>query len=418
MSRLGTEVKTIYSPREREVLLATVSGIISGPALNPFRDFLKSLADKKRMALLDFSGVTYINSTGLGKLVWFFDQLVANGTCGGLVNVSPDIHRLMRLLGLQEVLSIYANLAEALSCLDRGITLSAAAEIRDAASSKYFRITAAPEPRLPDARILIGMNPEDPLAKLLVRALTGDRGHVLISNNRQAIQQAISDGGRFDIAILDAALPHYQQICLDLKVGPQAGLLSIIKISSTEGAQSNLRVCADEVIREPFDIQELFALAQGEYDRTHLESLLIIRDIQLSFASSQSAVEEGLSMLQEVIHSSGYEEIEEHKFLHAVSEAIDNARKHGNQEDPFKSIKVQYIHDREKVTVLVEDEGEGFDFRKRLDLAKNFTPLQQTRMISYDENRAGLGINIMLKCCDSLEYTAPGNVVRLTKSFR
>lgn len=415
MSRLDTQIKTIYSPREREVLLASVSGIISGPSINAFRDFLTDLANRKRTVLLDFAGVTYINSTGLGKLVWFFDRLNETSVGGGLVNVNAESLRLMQLLGLQEVLSVFQTVADALACLDRGITQTSVPEISAAAESGRFRISTAPAPRLPEARVLVGMSPDDPLAKLLVRALTGDRGHVLVTNSRQVIQRAIADGGKFDLAILDANLPLYQQICLDLKVGPQSGLLSIIKIASSGAAQTNLRVCADESIAEPFDIHELFALAQGEYDRTHLESLIIVRDVQLSFSSAQSAVEEGLAMVEELIGASGLEEIEAHKFLQAVSEAIDNARKHGNREDPFKGIRVQYILDREKITFTIEDEGEGFDFRRRLDLAKNFTPLQQTRMIAYDENRAGLGINIMLKCCDSLEYTAPGNQVRLTK---
>ncbi len=415
MSRLDTQVKSIYSPREREVLLASVAGIVSGPTINLFRDFLSSLVERKRTVLLDFSGVTYINSTGLGKLVWFFDQINESSVGGGMVNVNTESQRLMQLLGLQEVLNVFPTVPEALACLDRGITQTSIPEISAAAESGRFRITSAPQPRLPDARILVGMSPDDPLAKLLVRALTGDKGHVLVTNSRQVIQRAIADGGKFDVAILDANLPLYQQICLDLKVGPQSGLLSIIKITSTGSAQTNLRVCADENITEPFDIQELFALAQCEYDRTHLESLLITRDVQLSFSSAQSAVDEGLAMLEEVIEGSGLEEIEAHKFLQAVSEAVDNGRKHGNKEDPFKAIRVQYILDREKLTVSIEDEGEGFDFRRRLELVKNFTPLQQTRMIAYDENRAGLGINIMLKCCDSLEYTSPGNIVRLTK---
>lgn len=416
MPHLDTQTKTVYTNKDRAVTLATLTGIISGPSLNHFRDFLREMLNQHQSILLDFAGITYINSTGLGKLVWFFDQLEEAGNSGGLVNVSPESQRLLQMLGLQEVLSVFPTLTDALTSLNRGESRGTAMEMQGGYSA-HFRITAAPHPRLPDARILLGMNPEDPLAKLLIRALTGDRGNVLVTNSRQIIQHAIADEGKFDLAILDETLPLYQQICHDLKVGPQSSLLSIIKICASTSSHSNLHVVSDETIREPFDIQELFALAQCEYDRTHLESLLVIRDVQLSFASSQSAVEEGLAMLEELIDASELEEIEAHKFLQAISEAVDNSRKHGNREDPFKGIRAQYILDHKKITVIIEDEGEGFDFKRRLEMAKNFTPLQQTRMISFDENRAGLGINIMLKCCDSIEYTTPGNIVRLTKFF-
>ena len=415
MAKLEATTQKLYTTKDREVVLVAFGGIISAQTINYFRDSLKDAMQQRRPVLLDFSGVTYVNSTGLGKLVLFFDQVGELGLGGGLVNVGRETMRLIEMLGLQEVLSVYATVEAGLAAIDAGTPKTRAPEVVSATAAGRVRISSAPPPRLPEARLLIGMRRDDPLAKMLVRALTGDQGKVVVSNKRPEILRAIQEEGKFDLAILEEDLPEYQQVCLDLKTGPGSGLLSIIKVGSGRTGLNNLHVCADEVLKEPFDIQELFAVAQSEYDRTTLESLLFIRDVQLSFASSQSAVEEGVAMLEELVASCALEEIEESKFLQAVSEAVDNARKHGNREDPFKAIKVQYILDKEKVTVLVEDEGGGFDFKRRLEMVKNFTPLQQTRMISYDENRAGLGINIMLKCCDHIEYTEPGNVVRLTK---
>ncbi len=417
MATLAIKNQHIYTPRDRDVLLLSFRGLISAQTIDTFRDALRKATGVGCPVILDFSEVTYVNSTGLGKLVLFFDKLNEKGQSGCLVCISSESFKLIQMLGLHEVLLIYSSISDGLAAIDdeSNNLVPARRIVKNAISNRSFRITSLPEPRLPQARILIGVSPQDSMSKLLVRGLSGDGSNVVITESFTEIQQMLREGKVFDIAIIDEALPSYQQICLALKTIHTGSLISIIKVSSNSANTSNLYVCADEVIKEPFDVQELFALAQSEYDRTQLESILFVQDIALNFSSSQSGVEEGLAMFEDLASSCGLDELEKNKFIQAVCEAVDNARKHGNKADPFKSIKLTYILDKEKVTVVVEDEGKGFDFKRRLDMAKNFTPLEQARMISFDEDKAGLGINIMLKCCDSIEYTAPGNCVRLTK---
>jgi len=50
-----------------------------------------------------------------------------------------------------------------------------------------------------------------------------------------------------------------------------------------------------------------------------------------------------------------------YKILIAVSEAVNNAIIHGNKLDRNKKVKIDIKANKEKIEILVEDEGTGFD---------------------------------------------------------
>ena len=102
----------------------------------------------------------------------------------------------------------------------------------------------------------------------------------------------------------------------------------------------------------------------------------------------------------------------------AVKEGIDNAVRHGNLSDPAKTVDVNVLVDRKKITIIVEDEGNGFDFEyylQRLDDEEAFEKAK--RRILEEETRGGLGILLMYKCTDRLEYSGAGNILRLEKNL-
>ncbi len=45
----------------------------------------------------------------------------------------------------------------------------------------------------------------------------------------------------------------------------------------------------------------------------------------------------------------------------ALREALANAVRHGNRQDPDRNVRVAYVVENSTVTITVEDEGEGFD---------------------------------------------------------
>ncbi|MGD9855154.1 MAG: ATP-binding protein [Planctomycetaceae bacterium] len=89
----------------------------------------------------------------------------------------------------------------------------------------------------------------------------------------------------------------------------------------------------------------------------------------------------------------------------AIEEAVTNAIKHGNRRDVTKKVFVRCLVDTERVRLVVEDEGAGFD-------------LVDVPDPTADENLdkpSGRGIRLMQSFLTSVEYNDRGNRVTLVK---
>ena len=68
------------------------------------------LSDGVKTILIDFSGVNYIDSTGLGELVGFLERLRQQEGKLALVNPQDRILQLLKISGLDKVFPIYPDL--------------------------------------------------------------------------------------------------------------------------------------------------------------------------------------------------------------------------------------------------------------------------------------------------------------------
>ena len=89
----------------------------------------------------------------------------------------------------------------------------------------------------------------------------------------------------------------------------------------------------------------------------------------------------------------------------AVIEAGTNAIKHGNQEDLNKSAHFEFIVQPDKLTVIVQDEGKGFNREEVPD------PLDPANLLKS----SGRGIFLMETCMDSVTFEQSGTIVKMVK---
>jgi len=88
-----------------------------------------------------------------------------------------------------------------------------------------------------------------------------------------------------------------------------------------------------------------------------------------------------------------------HWILMAVREAVANAIKHGNRQDPKKRVFLSFEEDRGILTIVVGDEGEGFEPGQVAD------PLAPENQLKT----SGRGIFYMKTFMDQVRYSfAPG----------
>lgn len=87
----------------------------------------------------------------------------------------------------------------------------------------------------------------------------------------------------------------------------------------------------------------------------------------------------------------------------ALEEAVTNAFRHGNKQDPDKHITVRYEIDEIKIIIEIEDEGTGFEPAEVPD----------PTLPEYIDRPHGRGIMLMRAYLDTVEYIKGGCAVRL-----
>lgn len=92
------------------------------------------------------------------------------------------------------------------------------------------------------------------------------------------------------------------------------------------------------------------------------------------------------------------------RLMLTVSEAITNAIVHGNKLDPKKMVVVEVQKEKDLLTFLISDEGDGFDPNNVKD------PLLEENLL----NTSGRGVFLMREYADEVEYLSNGTMLRLS----
>ncbi|HEY3401994.1 MAG TPA: ATP-binding protein [Ohtaekwangia sp.] len=88
----------------------------------------------------------------------------------------------------------------------------------------------------------------------------------------------------------------------------------------------------------------------------------------------------------------------------AVTEAVNNAIKHGNANDKSKNVSLSLSLDHSMIKFTVKDEGKGFDYQNLPD------PTSPENL----EKPGGRGIFLMKHLSDEVDFKDSGRVVELS----
>jgi anti-sigma regulatory factor (Ser/Thr protein kinase)/nucleoid DNA-binding protein/ActR/RegA family two-component response regulator len=224
-----------------------------------------------------------------------------------------------------------------------------------------------------------------------------------------------------DLIVLDMGLTAGEKICEFVKQNRKSAMTAIVQICQ-EGQDptkvNNLAVVADEHITEPFELTDLVKLAESELSRFAEERNYFDHEFRFRLQTKEELVDRSNDLVSKVLEQSGLNKEAMEACAVAFREAIDNAARHGNKQNENRYIDVQYILDREKVTIAVTDEGDGFDTEVYLSRGVTGNPVDAARERNDAGGAGGLGIMLMLKCVDKLEYNYVGNKISLTRYIR
>jgi serine/threonine-protein kinase RsbW len=81
----------------------------------------------------------------------------------------------------------------------------------------------------------------------------------------------------------------------------------------------------------------------------------------LALTSRFENIEVAERALLDLCRRAGWPTDEDYWLVTALREAVANAVRHGNRQDPKRLVRLEYLLHNSTVTISVEDEGQGFD---------------------------------------------------------
>lgn len=106
---------TIPEERNGKVVVLRPTGMIDSEASRTlFEKIAELLVRGEHYLLLDFTEVSYINSTGLGALVYATKKVAGAGGKVVLAGVKEPVQKIFKISGLISTLTVYSTEVEAL----------------------------------------------------------------------------------------------------------------------------------------------------------------------------------------------------------------------------------------------------------------------------------------------------------------
>lgn len=146
------------------------------------------------------------------------------------------------------------------------------------------------------------------------------------------------------------------------------------------------------------------------------QKLLEASDLVVRFLSDEQSVETVQAAVLSRFDQLGLDDLQRINMETALNEAVGNAVRHGHKYDASKVVTLRMIlEDTGRLILQVTDEGPGFDYRAALKKGMELDAVDAARMRFQEGGMGGLGILMMLRCVDNVEYNEAGNVLTLSK---
>ncbi|WP_185893592.1 STAS domain-containing protein [Streptomyces sp. WAC08241] len=116
---MSTGLKVIVQEQDDRLVLLTVAGALDHDTSAVLLEQATAAMGTPHHLVLDMSGVTFCDSSGLNTLLRLNRHTRADHTALTLVAVPAQLRRLLRITGTDTVLTLRDNLAEARAVHDR-----------------------------------------------------------------------------------------------------------------------------------------------------------------------------------------------------------------------------------------------------------------------------------------------------------
>jgi two-component system, OmpR family, response regulator len=227
-----------------------------------------------------------------------------------------------------------------------------------------------------------------------------------------------------DIILLDLMLPDSDgfAICDQLKRNRETNLIPIIMVTALHDARhwaEGVRVGANGYLTKPFTPAQLFeTLDEALAWRHEHESRGTTGEINFDVRSEATYLQQANDMLADLFAHTSLTERQIKDLKQAVMEMGGNAIEWGHRKNADLVLQITYRIDPEAVTLIIRDQGPGFNPNKLPHAASDEDPIGHLDVRSdLGIREGGFGIMLARGLVDEFRYNDKGNEVTLIKRF-
>jgi DNA-binding response OmpR family regulator len=227
-----------------------------------------------------------------------------------------------------------------------------------------------------------------------------------------------------DLILLDLMLPDLDgfAICDRLKRNRDTNLIPIIMVTALHDADhriAGVRVGANGYLTKPFTPDQLFAAIDKALAWRHEhESMGSTGEINFDVRSETTYLQQANDMLADLFAHTSLTERQIKDLRQAVMEMGGNAIEWGHRKNAELVLQITYRIDPEAVTLIIRDQGPGFNPTKLPHAASDEDPIGHLDIRNeLGIREGGFGIMLARGLVDEFRYNDKGNEVTLIKRF-
>lgn len=103
----------------KKCVVARISGELDHHSSDEVRSKLDDEIEKEKIynLILDFSNVTFMDSSGIGVVIGRYKKVAANNGSISIINANTTVKRVFELSGMFKIINLYDNLEQAIESI-------------------------------------------------------------------------------------------------------------------------------------------------------------------------------------------------------------------------------------------------------------------------------------------------------------
>jgi DNA-binding response OmpR family regulator len=227
-----------------------------------------------------------------------------------------------------------------------------------------------------------------------------------------------------ELVLLDLMLPDLDgfAVCEQLKRNRDTNLIPIIMVTALNDAANHargVRVGANDYLAKPFTPLQLYdAMDRAMAWRRQHAEYGTTGEVNFDVRSELTYLQQANDLLADLFAHTPLTERQVKDLRQAVMEMGSNAIEWGHRKDADLTLRITYRIDSQCVTLIIRDQGPGFDPGHVPHAAQADDPIAHLDLRNeLGLREGGFGIMLARGLVDEFRYNDKGNEVTLVKRF-